>query len=276
MNAQIELLIDIQRLIFVRDEHAANGDGSRLEDLSDRINALRNGLEPTYAALFERLYAKNHIFIAAMSGGACSCCGMRMPTAKKQVVALGGEIATCPNCGRFLYAEPSDAIRGGLPELKNKVVSRATLQRYSAEELMIPELQATDAEGAIAELAALMCQQGFVSDDAALKTAALRREDVLPTSVEGGLAFPHVRGIEGGALTLAMGRSSRGVDWFGRKVNVVFLTAFPLAASQFYTRLVSGIVQTFANPKKRDWIMSPTDRASLWRGVLKATRGDTK
>ena len=57
---------------------------------------------------------------------------------------------------------------------------------------------------------------------------ALRREAILSTAVDHGLAFPHVRGVEGGGLALALGVSEKGIDFGGlakSKTRLVFFIA---------------------------------------------------
>ena len=111
---------------------------------------------------------------------------------------------------------------------------------------MLADLDADTTEGAITALAKLMEDNKFISNADSLVTAAMNREGVLSTAIGGSLAFPHVRGVEGGGLTLAMGVSRKGIDWGGEKVHVVFLSAIPVAVSAFYLRLMSGIIQSFS------------------------------
>ena len=97
----------------------------------------------------------------------------------------------------------------------------------------------------------------------------------MPTAMENGIAWPHVR-MEGGPLTVAIGRSRLGFDWRGRKVRYVFLAAIPVASSGFYAKLMAGIIRAFDDAKKRGWVEAATDRGNLWRAILKATRVTTK
>jgi mannitol/fructose-specific phosphotransferase system IIA component (Ntr-type) len=91
-----------------------------------------------------------------------------------------------------------------------------------------------------------------------------------------GLAFPHVRGVEGGSLTLAMGVSRKGIDWGGTKVNIVFLSAIPVAVSAFYLRMMSALAQAFNKPANREAAFSAEDQAALWKSLVRATRTSFK
>ena len=141
---------------------------------------------------------------------------------------------------------------------------------------MVADLGACSRDEAIAKLAGAMEEGHFISNADSLVSAAMDREAVLSTAMGEGLAFPHVRGVEGGALTLAMGVSREGVDWAGTKVNLVFLSAIPVAVSAFYLRLMSAIAQSFNKAANREAALSAKDRAALWKVLVKATRTTLK
>ena len=121
-----------------------------------------------------------------------------------------------------------------------------------------------------------MEEASFISIADNLVTAALERESILSTAMEGGVAFPHVRGVEGGGLTFALGVSRDGIDWDGEKVNLVFLSAIPVAVSAFYLRLMSGLSKTFAKEANMKAVMEANDPAALWRVLQKVTRQAVK
>jgi mannitol/fructose-specific phosphotransferase system IIA component (Ntr-type) len=102
------------------------------------------------------------------------------------------------------------------------------------------------------------------------------REAILSTAMGDGLAFPHVRGVEGGALTLAMGVSRQGIDWDGETVNIVFLSAIPVAVSAFYLRMMSGIAQAFQKPANREAVLAAETSETMWKALVKATRTTVK
>ena len=69
MKSQINTMRQLQELVLTRDEHHQTGDGSHLDALNDSIAELRQKLDPQCAVLYERLYKKSHVVIAAMSNG---------------------------------------------------------------------------------------------------------------------------------------------------------------------------------------------------------------
>src|SRR5574344_1276158 len=111
MKSQINIMRQLQELVLTRDEHHQTGDGSHLDSLNDSIGELQQKLEPRIYSLYDRLYKKNHIVLAAMSNGCCSVCGMQVPIAQAQQVRLGQHLVTCSSCGRILFADEADAAR---------------------------------------------------------------------------------------------------------------------------------------------------------------------
>ena len=275
MKSQINILRQLQELVLTRDEHHQTGDGSHLDALNDSIDNLQQKLDPQVASIYGRLYKKNHIVISAMTNNCCAVCGMQVPIAQGQQVRLAQHLVTCSSCGRILFADEGDAVRN-TSEAPDRDNPKTGISRFSAEDLMVAELGAVSREEAIAKLAGAMQSAGFISNADNLVTAALERESVLSTALGDGVAFPHVRGVEGGGLTLAMGISKEGIDWAGEKVNVVFLSAIPVAVSAFYLRLMSGLMQAFSKEANRNAVLSAADSASLWKALQKATRTTVK
>ena len=275
MKSQVNILRQLQELVLTRDEHNQTGDGTHLDSLNDSIAALREKLEPQVAGVYERLYKKSHVVISAMTNNCCAVCGLQVPIAQGQQVRLGEHLVTCSSCGRILFAADDDAVMN-TSEAPDRDNPKTGISRFSAEELMVANLSAGTREEAIACLAEQMEKGGFISSAENLIAAALERESVLSTAMENGMAFPHVRGVEGGGLTLAMGVSPTGVDWDGTKVNVVFLSAIPVAVSAFYLRLMSGLMQSFEKPANRKAVMEAKDSAALWKALQKTTRATVR
>ena len=274
MKSQINIMRQLQELVLTRDEHHQTGDGSHLDSLNDSIDELQRKLEPQVFGLYDRLYKKNHIVLTAMSNGCCSVCGMQVPIAQAQQVKLGQHLVTCSSCGRILFADDADAAHN-VAEKSDRDDPKTGISRFSAEELMVVDLDGGSRDEAIGALAEAMEKHHFISNADSLVAAAMDREAVLSTAMD-GIAFPHVRGVEGGGLTLAMGVSKKGIDWAGEKVNIVFLSAIPVAVSAFYLRLMSGISQAFAKKEARAAVLEAKDGAALWKTLVKLTRHTVK
>ncbi len=274
MKNQINLLNQLQELVLTRDEHHQTGDGSHMDALSDSIDALVEKLDPQPKALYERLYKKDHIVMSPMSNGCCAVCGMQLPISQVQQVRMAKTIQTCSSCGRMLFNAEEDAPKytGGKP-LRGEP-RKTGISRFSAEELMIASLIAATPKDAIAELAKAMSDNRFVSNPESLVKSAMERESMLSTAMGDGLAFPHVRGVEGGGLTLAVGLSRDGIKWDsdGTKVHVVIFSVIPVAVSAFYLRLVATLCDTFKKKENLALVKSSTSPSELWKNLMKATR----
>ena len=101
----------------------------------------------------------------------------------------------------------------------------------------------------------------------------------MSTAVGNGLAFPHVRSVEGGGLALALGISRKGVIFDGpdgKTVKMIFFLAIPTAASAFYLKLLSGLTTTFADPEARKALMAEKEQEKVWKALVKATRATIK
>ncbi|MBQ4385317.1 MAG: PTS sugar transporter subunit IIA [Kiritimatiellae bacterium] len=275
MKSQINTLRQLQDLVLTRDEHHQTGDGSHLDNLNESIAAMQDKLEPQVKGVYDRLYKKSHIVMAAMSNGCCAACGMQVPIAQGQQVKLAQHLVTCSSCGRILFEVEEDAARNVADKgVRDEV--KTGISRFSAEELMVVDLGACTREESISKLAAAMEAGHFISNADSLVTAAMDREAMLSTAMGEGLAFPHVRGVEGGSLTLALGVSKEGIDWAGEKVHMVFLSAIPVAVSAFYLRMMSGLSQSFNKSSNREAALAAGTPAELWRTLVKATRSTVK
>ncbi|MBO4448879.1 MAG: PTS sugar transporter subunit IIA [Kiritimatiellae bacterium] len=275
MKSQINILRQLQELVLTRDEHQQSGDGSHLDQINKSISELQKKLQPQVSGIYERLYAKNHIVTAAMSNGCCSVCGMQVPIAQSQQVKLAQHLVTCSSCGRVLFeGDVAEARR--VQDKVSRDDAKTGISRFSAEELMVADLGAATREKAIRVLADAMEGHKFIENADSLVTAALEREKVLSTALGHGIAFPHVRGVEGGGLALAIGISKKGIDWDGEKVNIVVLSAIPVAVSAFYLRLMAGLSRSFAKKETLKALVSADSPKALWKVVVKATRREVK
>ena len=274
MKNQINLLNQLQELVLTRDEHHQTGDGSHTDALSDSIDALASKLDPQPKALYDRLYKKDHIVMSPMTNGCCAVCGMRLPISQVQQVRMAKTLQTCSSCGRMLFNAEEDAPKyiGGKPARGEP--RKTGISRFSAEELMIAKLSATTPEEAVAELSKAMSDNKFISNPEALVAAAMDREQILSTAMGEGLAFPHVRGVEGGGLTLALGISENGIKWDsdGAVVNVVVFSVIPVAVSAFYLRLVANLCESFKKNENLALVKGSKDSAELWKNLVKVTR----
>ena len=277
MHSLINHLNQLQELVLIRDEHRTTGDGSHMERLNESIDELTDKLPGEVKSLYLRLYKKDHLVMAPMYNGCCSICGMRLPVSMVQTVRQCKMISNCPSCARMLFEE-SDA-----PQWVGETPSRSAprksgISRFSNEALMLPNLKAANAAEAISALANLMEEKKFVSNAAKLIESALERETILSTAMDTGIAFPHVRGVEGGGLTLAMATLADELvyDDDGAKVRIIFFMTIPTAVSAFYLRLMSGLTAALLKEQNRDALLLAETPEQLWKALTKTTRYTVK
>lgn len=270
----IKHLIQLQDLVAARAQQQASMPSQRPKQLDRNIKALADELSPELKAHFNRLLQKNIEAIVPITGGNCSGCGFALTKTMVNSIHGGGELNRCPNCTRILYAPDVPLTRRSPRRRWGDPVKRG-VERFSAPELMVPSLKGTTKEEVLQELCENMHNEGYVEDCDILHEAAMEREAIISTAVENGLAFPHVRGVEGGGLTLSLGIHKKGVK-FGapkdRLTKIFFYMVIPTAASAFYLKLLSGLTQSFATKEARDLLLKAKTQDDLWKALIKATR----
>jgi PTS system nitrogen regulatory IIA component len=191
-----------------------------------------------------------------------------------QAVVKAEQLNRCNNCTRFLY-EPTEVVERERVTRQLGEVQKKGIDRYSAPELMVTPLRGSTPEEVLGELCDRMAESGFVKDAAQLKELALQREAIVSTAVDNGLAFPHVRGVEGGGLAMAVGISKKGIKFGGpgrSLTRIFFFVVIPRATSAFYLKLIAGLSRTFREKEARDELLAVENEKALWKCLMKLTR----
>lgn len=274
MDRILNQLIQLQELNFVLSEQRTLVPKSRLTDLENSIKALITNLPQEIATLYRGLQERSQAAVVPEANGTCSGCGIALPTSLEGEIRTGKGIRQCPNCKRILY-HFEEAPRQLKRRLEQTGRPRAGVARFSSNELMFPRIEAEDRDDAISELIQLMATKGFVENAESLLAAALRRESIISTSLEHGLAFPHVRGVEGGGLTLSLGLKKQGLKFDrskGRLTRIIFFIVIPSAASVFYLQLLSGLIETFREDSARKKILACKTSEEMWTALNTLTQ----
>ena len=274
MQPVIKLLVQLQELIVARAQQEAGMPGAQLDQLDASIASLKKEIPADVSLQFSRLLQKGPLAIVPVVNGVCTACGMTLPVSLVHQVHAAEKIYHCPACARLLFYRESSA-RNTRKAPRRSDPPKVGIERFSAEALMIPALKGTDRDAVLAELCQKLAAEGFVDDAGKLLESALKREAIISTAVENGLAFPHVRCIEGGALTLALGIAPKAVkfDPAGKaSTRIVFFVVIPTAASAFYLKLLAGLSQVFQKAENRDKLLEADTSEKLWKALMKATR----
>ena len=274
MNKLLNQLIQLQDLNFTLAEQQALLADTFLIELEDSIKALSKNLPRPLLQLFAALHARYSTAVVPVTGGSCSGCGVTLPTSLAYEVHVTKEIMQCPRCTRIIYA------REGSPRQLKRITKpsekpTAGIARFSSSQLMIPNLEAKNREDGLSELIGIMASEGFIENPESLLSAALNREAIVPTAVEHGLAFPHVRGVEGGGLIFSLGMKKQGIK-FGaprdRLTRIIFFIVIPFAASAFYLQLIAGIMETFRETEARNKLLACSAPDEMWKALTTLTK----
>ncbi len=245
-----------------------------MDQLDSSIQVLTQKLPPEVNMQFTRLLQKNPLAVVPVVNGVCTACGMTLPVSLVHKVHAAENLYSCPSCARLLFHRAT-SVRNTRKSPRRSDPPKVGIERFSAEALMIPALKGTDRDAVLAELCQKLAAEGFVDDAGKLLESALQREAIIATAVESGLAFPHVRCVEGGALTLALGITPKAIkfDPAGKaSTRIIFFMVIPTAASAFYLKLLSGLSQVFQKAENRDKLLEADTPEKLWKALVKTTR----
>ncbi len=274
MNNILNQLIQLQELNFAKEEQKASNSQMPLEQLEKSIAKIRAQLPPEVAERYDRLQKHYPLAVVPLANGSCSRCGLAVPIAVVNAAKAGEQLQYCPHCGRFLFF-PDTVARQPKKKLDTKRPVEVGIARFSAATLMVPKLAATTREEVIGELAKLLGDGGFVEEPATVTELALRREAIVSTAVEHGLAFPHVRDVEGGGLTFAVGMKEKGIKFGAHEDHlskIFFFIVIPTAATAFYLRLLAGLVRTFESTEARKELLDCDTPEQMWKTLVKLTK----
>ncbi len=108
------------------------------------------------------------------------------------------------------------------------------------------EIESTDRDGTIRELAGLIDGDGRLSDLDAFVGAVLEREALGATGMEMGIAIPHAKSPAVRRPAVAIGRSPEGIDFGapdGSVSRLVFMIAAPDDGADLHLRILSRLAR---------------------------------
>ena len=274
MHKIINHLIQLQELLIARAQQEASMPGTRLSQLDASIDILYSQLPPDVGNQFRKIEKKTHLGIVPIGNGVCTACGMTLPVSLVHATHAADSLHYCPNCARMLYYPEGSPRHIGRRKRRSEP-PKVGIERFSSHELMVPQLTSTNRDDVLAELCNKMESEGFVDNGAKLLEEALKREAIVSTAVDHGIAFPHVRGVEGGGLTLALGISAKGVKFGGTSktlTRVIFFMVIPTAASAFYLKLLAGLSLAFQKEEARQKLFEAETPEKLWKALVRGTK----
>lgn len=272
----INELIQLQELLIAREQHQTIKKNAHIKDLNTAIDTMISELPENLVIHFKKLLERSPVAIAPITEGKCSGCGMALPNTLVTSVRAAQTLYRCPTCTRVLYYRETEVKRVPAERRRRFAPKLVGMERFSSENLMLTPLKGENMEQVLAEICGNMEREGFVESAEMLLDKALDREAIISTAVDHGIAFPHVRGVEGGGLTVSIGIHKKGVKFNpeGSRLTRIFIfMAIPTAASAFYLKLVAGLAEVLHDKATRDSILKAKGSEELWGLLCEATAG---
>lgn len=118
------------------------------------------------------------------------------------------------------------------------------LSEFISPKLTKLELVSDNKVDAIKELIDMLDAAGYLTDANAFLKSILEREKVGSTGIGKGIAIPHSRTSSVREVIVAIGRSTKGIEFEAldnREVHLVFLIAAPLESGGLYLKALARL-----------------------------------
>ena len=143
---------------------------------------------------------------------------------------------------------------------------------YLREKFCLVDLQATDKEGAIKELAEVLNAGGKTINQEDFIKDVFEREELGSTGIGNNVGIPHARTKAVKGFVIAFGRSTSGIEFKaldGEKVNLVFLMGADPGELNLYLRILAELSKLLMNGTFRETLMSANSAAEVIAAVKK-------
>jgi PTS system fructose-specific IIA component len=137
------------------------------------------------------------------------------------------------------------------------------------------DLSATERQDANRDLARLLAAAGRVTDLDGFLADIRKREEQMPTGIEGGIGIPHARSAHVTEPSLAFGRSTDGVDYGADDgpAQLIFLIAAPDGGGEEHMKILSSLARCLVHQSFRDQLHAAPDAQSVVDLVNKEVLG---
>ena len=142
------------------------------------------------------------------------------------------------------------------------------IAEFLREDLVFPDLAATDKAGVLGELCAGLARAFPAIPAAKMSETLLEREKLGSTGIGEGVAIPHGKlpGIPG--LIAAFARSIQGVDFAsidGKPTQLFFVLFAPDNSAGLHLKALARISRLFKQPQFRQAILTADGAAGIFR-----------
>ena len=136
----------------------------------------------------------------------------------------------------------------------------ADILPFFSQSRFVPNLNAATKEEALDELAERFVETSLIRNKDILLEMLQRRESVGSTGIGHGIAIPHGRTTATAELTVAFGKSSKGIEWDSidkKPVNLVFLiVAPPHEEKNIYLPMLGTLVEFLSQKANRKKLLA--------------------
>ena len=152
------------------------------------------------------------------------------------------------------------------------------LREFIVTEAIIPQLQASDRDGAIRELVTALAGAGTLPADAVdeVIAALIKREQNGSTGFGKGVAVPHVKHARVKQMAGTIGRSAGGIDFAAldhQPVYSVFLLLSPEAAPQQHLQAMNIVFSNLQRDMFRRFLRQADTREAIIELLDEADQG---
>ncbi|MBE0565972.1 MAG: PTS sugar transporter subunit IIA [Krumholzibacteria bacterium] len=139
----------------------------------------------------------------------------------------------------------------------------AEVLKHTSPALFLPDLNATDKPGALAELVQGLIAGTDIQNADTILQMLQSRENLGSTAVGPGIAFPHGRTLAVQRLTILIGRSTAGIEFDsedGRPTHLFFvLIAPPQDTGHQYIKSLAALIDRVQDEGLRTKLMAAAD-----------------
>ncbi len=152
------------------------------------------------------------------------------------------------------------------------------LREFIVSEAIVPQLGATDRDGAVRELVTSLAKAGALPEDAVdeIVGAVIKREQNGSTGFGKGVAVPHVKHAKVKKMAGTVGRSAGGIDFAAldhQPVYSVFLLLSPENEPQQHLQAMNIVFSNLQKDMFRRFLRQCTTRQAIVELLDEADQG---
>jgi len=132
---------------------------------------------------------------------------------------------------------------------------------------LVFDLKATDKVQAVDELLDVLTKLKLIQNKKLILTRLIDRENLESTALGDGIAVPHARVDSNGEISIAVGRSSAGIDFSApdkKKVHLIIIIIWNPQLPGLFNHLFAGLAHFLREPDFRRRIFEAKDKNVLW------------